>query len=343
MAIRRPTGIPLAVVGLVLLAGCSGGLLGGDSPQTETTNAVTPTAGTSAAETAASGDGPFPEDPEPLPGVNESAVRSRIAESMRAVETYRVNGTVERQLTVPAGTVDATVETNTIVDRRTGRIATNETTAGHMQRVESRIVVDDSTLYRYVNKSRSETDPAWQQSSITEREWRMLDPLHRQRLLFDNATLVVTNETQVRNTTGYVVHVDVNETAYTSLFDRTLDGERLEVTDLTYRYVVDRETGRVLEVTGVLEAHTVTGNGSVRLVERFDLSFHGYNESVSIWVPTATNESTGNPAIRAGDGGRSNDQLLEDEEPADQNDAVVPEEHREPVRPTAADEFDARE
>ena len=277
---RKLTSVAI-VLAVIVLGGCLGG-----APTSSDGGTTAPSTTNQSIETG-SDTATFPrldDSPEPMADVSGERVAESILESMATVDTYRMNGTVSRTQTYSTGTIEATVTTNTTVDRAAGALRSVETTSGHMIAVETRTIVHDGTYYRYVDNRRDDAPAGWNRSALRTGEFDRLDPLDRQRLLLKNASVTVTNETDARTGTAYVVHVDVNESAYMDLYDRYLGGKQLTVTGVAYRYVVDAESGRLLEMTGLLRSHTESGGNRVRLLERYDFTVTDYGEPVQIEV-----------------------------------------------------------
>jgi hypothetical protein len=284
---QLPVGL-VAVVILVVGAGCLGA--GAPTGQPTTTQETTTTAATTTTDDGFGPDG-FTADPTPLEGVEEPTVKSRMMDSFSSASTYRVTGTVQRTLEVPTGSVNADVSTNTSVDRTAKAIATSEHTTGHMRNVLTQSIVRNGTLYRYVDSLQDDRNGTWTSRSVTPSERRSLDPLFRQQRLLENASIAVSNTTETRNVSAYVVYASVDTDAYMTMYNRTLEDEPLNVTELTYRYVVEKETGRVLEIDGVMKSHTGRGENAVYFAEEYDLSVTAYGEPATI--PQPPNGTTG--------------------------------------------------
>lgn len=284
MSGRKIIGIAL-IFSIALLAGCIGG-----APTTSDNPITTPSNSTNQSIESESNT-TYPSlgnTPEPMANVSEKVVSELILEAMKAADTYRVNGTISRTQVYPTGTIDATVNTNTTLDRVNNALRNIENTSGHMVAMNTRTIVHNGTYYRYVDNQRNDQPAVWKRSTLGSGEFDRLDPLYRQRHLITNSTVTVTNSTTSRTGKAYVVHVDVNESAYSEFYDRQIDGKNLNVTGVAYRYVVDKESGQVIEMTGLLRSHTGSGESSVKLLERYDLTFTDYCKAVSIEAPKNT-------------------------------------------------------
>ena len=278
---RKLTGVAI-VLAVVVLGGCLGG-----APTSSDAGTTTPS-DTTNQSIEEGDDATYPsldEAPDPIANVSGQRISESILASMAATDTYRMNGTVKRTQTYPTGRIEASTISNTTVDRADRTLRNVENTSGHMIAMETRTIVHNGTYYRYVDNQRDDAPASWNRSALRDGEFDRLDPLERQRLLLENATVTVTNTTDTGTSTAYAVHVDVNESAYMEIYDRQVGGKQLNVTGVAYRYVVDAESGRLLEMTGLLRSHTGSAETRVRLLERYDFTVSDYDEPVSIEVP----------------------------------------------------------
>lgn len=260
--------VPLFLTLVVLAAGCVG-----------FSNTATPE------PTTETGPQSGEATPTPLPGVDAEHVVRQVVESNDVVGSYRINGSVSRHLNLPSGDVQASVTTDGAINRSARRLHVAETTSGHMQFVETDSYVANGTLFRRVRTQRTGNDTSWQTAPLSDRDFRLLDPLARQTTLLGNASVTVTNRTTVGGRPAYVVFADVDERAYMQAYDRQLAGQPLNVTALRFRYYTERETGRLLKMTGVLQGEVSQENGSIGLTEKYDMSF-AYDTSVSVKIPS---------------------------------------------------------
>mgnify|MGYP006284376835 CR=1 FL=1 len=205
---------------------------------------------------------------------------------MAAAETYAVNGSVSRTLQLPTGTVESSVTTTGRVNRSARTLFVAETTTGHMQHLQTETYVENGTAYqRYVNYEAG-GNATWHTEAISPAEFRLLDPLARQTRLVENASVSVRNRTTLRGEPVYVAYADVEESAYTSIYDRVLWGQPMNVTEITFKYYTHRETGQLLQMQGLLQGVANKGNGTAVLTEEYELSFEDYGADVTVDVPS---------------------------------------------------------
>ncbi|UWG49093.1 Uncharacterized protein HSRCO_2837 [Halanaeroarchaeum sp. HSR-CO] len=288
---NRARAASIAVVALVILAGCAGG--GPADPSTGTTT-VSEEQGSTTDESADDGDEwtLFESEPTSMDGVDDAAVKRETVRSLAAVDSYRLNGTVERTLRMPGDSIESKVTSQGVVDRESRSLRLHENTTGHMQTVETRLRVVDGALYQSYDAQHHDSDGDWQRSSISDSTLRSLDPLARQTRMLENATVVVTNTTTIDGTEAYVLYADVNESVYATEQDRQLGDQPLQVTEVTYRYYVATDTHRLLEADGIVRGTVQSGNETVELAEQYDIAIADYGTSVDVTAPEVTAEAT---------------------------------------------------
>jgi hypothetical protein len=281
----------VALAMIVLLAGCGGG----EPSPAGSTSHEGPSATTHTTSSQRSSG--IDANPTPIAGVNETAVRERVLEALAAPNTYRMNGTVQRSLEASTGTIETTVSIR--AKRNSSRLLIEEITAGHMRYLRTRTYVIKGTAYLYSDRSQNESGGTWRTVTVSKTERWRLDPLLRQRTLLKHATVVVANRTTVRNISSYIVYVDVNETAYERLFNRSLGDTQLNITALTYKYTVAIESGRLIEARGILTGQATRANRTLTFREQYTLRFYDYGESVTVTIPknVTQNSTSSSPRV----------------------------------------------
>lgn len=259
----------VVVASLLLIAGCAGG---SSSPTPTETTTVT---------------GPQPDisTPTQLSDVNASRVKATTVESVNSVTTYRVNGSVTRHLQIPTGDVEATVTTVGTVNRSARALHVAERTTGHMQNIETDTYVANETVYQRVVNHRTGSEPTWQTEGITDGQFRRLDPLARHGILLRNASVIVANRTTVRDEPAFEVYAQIDEEEYMEVYDRRLSGQPMNVTSIRFKYYTHRETGRLLEMNGLLQGKITQDNETAVLTEEYELTFSEYGKPVAVDVP----------------------------------------------------------
>lgn len=272
---------------LVLTAGC-----GGDGAQpttdgpTETatpTELTTPTRTPEPTETAAAGYRRV--------SVEATAVKRDAMAAMRAVDTYRV--WFENGRTITTNRVTRTVDiTSEGAFNRTARtLRVNQSVRGPAGTVDVRRYVTNRTLYERSPAFVRPYDSKWVKTDLAANfssRWELLDTLTRQRTLLNRSTVRVLGGTTVNGTDAYVLRADVNETAYTDLIRARIDPRSaVNVTNATFTYWVDAETGRPLRVVGTVNSTAVVNGQEVGIHEAFRLRFTAYDEPVDVTLPPA--------------------------------------------------------
>lgn len=287
---HRKRAASIAVVALVILAGCAGG--GPAEPSAGTTTEL-PESGSGTEESADDERRTlFDAEPKSMDGVDDAEVKQETIRSMSEVESYRLNGTVERTLRLPADSIESNVTSEVAIDRQDRTLRIVENTTGHMQNVESHIRVVDGTLYQSYDAKHNDSDGEWERSSIDDPTVRELDTLARQTRLIENASVMVTNRTTIDGTEAYVVYADVDEAAYDAENDPMVGDQPLDVTEVTYRYHVATDTHRLLDAEGIVRGTVESGNETIELAEKYDITVTEYGSTVDVVPPADTAETT---------------------------------------------------
>lgn len=278
---RRRRLIAVAGVAVLLtLSGCSlfdGGTVGTGTPTPEPTNASLDT------------------------------VRSDALAAMDAVDSYRVNGTVERQIGAPRrqGGADPQnlVDPRTVVTRTTVEVnrTARELYAEDIQRAEGQTVsvetwVVNGTLYANSPAFRGDPDrfrddygSEWivRRPADFEARFAALDPISRQRALLSAANLTlegVDPETGTYVLSG-TVPGDTYERFLGNFSTRFSNASEFEVTSVAVTYYLDRETGRPVRFEGEVGLTVPTDRGVVPVFQTVTLTYDGYGRTVNVTAP----------------------------------------------------------
>jgi hypothetical protein len=256
--VRPSTVLPaLALVGLLVLAGCSTG------------------AGPASATTGES------------PDVDPTTVRERALDAAAGVETYRVeaNTTLTRSGASLART--ARTESVGVFDRATRRLRVNQTTRSPAgtQRVQTYLV--DGTLYQHSPAFVRRYGAEWIKQTVGDAAsaWDGLDTLARQRALLNASTVSVTRTATVDGTEAYVLAADTDEAAFGDAARQAGLAGAGNVTDAAATMWVARDSGRLLRSETTLNASATVQGRQVRVDQSLTVEFD-YRD-VSVGLPEA--------------------------------------------------------
>ncbi len=252
-----------------------------------------------------------PDTPTPAPAPDDESVesvRSQALSAIDAVETYRVNGTVRRNVGAPrsAGAADpqALVDPREIVTLTTVEVnrPARELHAEDVQRSEGQTVevetwVANGTLYANSPSFRGDPDrfrddygSEWvvrRPANLSER-FDALDPLARQRVLLAAADLSLAGTDP--ETGAYVLRGTVAPETYEAVLRNTTgtfaDDTDFSVTNVAVTFYVDPDTGRLQRFEGEVGLTVPTDRGVVPVLQTVSLSYDGYGDSVNVTAPT---------------------------------------------------------
>lgn len=248
-------------------------------------------------------DDPAAPTPDPT-DENLSTVRSQALAAMADVDSYSVNGTVERAIGRPRESPDpqsivdprlVTTDTTVVVNRTTRELRAEQVQRAEGQTVEVRVWAVDETLY--ANSPAFQGDPdrfqddygsEWvvQQPSNFSARWATIDPITRQRALFAAANLTL--EGVDPETGAYVLNGTVPPPTYErtvgSLTGGFSSGD-FSVTSVRVTYYVDPDTGRLLRFRGEVGLVVPTDRGAVPILQTVSLSYDDYGRAVNVTVP----------------------------------------------------------
>jgi len=233
-------------------------------------------------------------------------VRPPALAALAEVETYRVNGTVEREFGSPRGPDDpedvvdgreVVTETRVVVNRTTRSLRAEELQRAEGQTVEVRTWVVNETLFArsaaFVgdpDRFRDDYGSEWvvRQPSNFSARWATLDPVTRQRALFSAANLSVAGLDP--ETGAYVLRGSVSPATY----ERTvggLDGRfaaadaEYSVTNVTVTVHVDPDTDRLRRFEGEVDLTVPTEQGVVPVTQTVTLRYDAYGLPVAVETP----------------------------------------------------------
>lgn len=253
------------------------------------------------------GNGGTAGTPTPAPtNASLEPVRSEALSAMAAVDSYRVNGTVERRIGAPRregadpqNLVDPrTVVTETTVEvNRTAR----ELYAEDIQRAEGQTVgvetwVVNGTLYANSPAFRGDPDrfrddygSEWvvRRPADFEARFDALDPISRQRALLAAANLTL--EGTDPETGAYVLTGTVAGDTYEQFLGngtgRFSNASSFDVTSVSLTYYVDPETNRPLRFEGEVGLTVGTPRGTVPILQTVTLTYSGYGRAINVTAP----------------------------------------------------------
>ncbi len=260
---------------------------------------------------AGGGSGEDPGQDLDATNVTVEEVRPQALSALSAVESYRVNGTTEREFGSPRGPDDpanvvdgreVVTETRVVVNRTSRSLRADELQRAEGQTVEVRTWVVNETLFARSpafqgdpDRFRDDYGSEWvvREPTNFSARWATLDPLTRQRALLSAANLSVAG---VHPETGaYVLQGSVPPAAY----ERTvagLDGgfaandTDLSVTNVTVTFHVDPDTYRLRRFEGEVGLTVPTDQGVVPVAQTVELRYGDYG------LPVAVDSPDGAPA-----------------------------------------------
>ncbi|PSQ60480.1 hypothetical protein BRD18_00930 [Halobacteriales archaeon SW_7_71_33] len=237
--------------------------------------------------------------------VTLSEVRSTALASTAEVETYRVNGTVERAFGSPRGPDDpdeivdprvVVTETRASVDRTERELRAVDVQRADGQTVEVRTWVRNRTLWATSPAFRGDADrfrddygSEWvvRRPSNFSARWAALDPLTRQRALLSAANLTLAGVDTDRD--AYVLRGTVSPSAYEAavggLAGRFGAEAEYSVTSVAVTYWVDRDTGRPVRFEGEVGLTVPTEQGTVPVSQRVTLTYDRFGDTVAVTLP----------------------------------------------------------
>jgi hypothetical protein len=255
------------------------------------------------------GGGGDPATPTPTPtNASLDTVRADALAAMAAVDSYRVNGTVERRVGRPrdAGEADPrnlvnprviVTDTTVAVNRSAAELRAEDVQRADGQTVSVTTYVVNGTLYANSPAFRGREFPDDYGSEWVVRDdlsaeefaarFDALDPISRQRELLSAANLTLDGVDPDGET--YVLTGTVPAAEYRRYLGNVTgsfaDATSYEVTDVEMTYHVDRETGRPLRFEGEVGLAVTTDRGVVPVSQTVTLTYDGYGEPVEVSLP----------------------------------------------------------
>lgn len=248
---RRNVLVLVALAGMLVLAGCSGG-----TPSAEQ--------------------------------VDAEQIKSDTLAAFDAVETYRVSSDTTIVQSFNEQQQRQTIEMEVWVDRPDQRIHTEETISVGAQSRETSLYFRDGTIYQHNPDFTAEYGSEWVTIEADPGFFTQQDRLARQRAFFDNATVSMDGTERVNGTETSVLAADVDEEATSEAIKARLGGANdnfeYDVSNIDQRVWVDTETNQPIKTTTQMNA-TVTAQGqSVSLQLDSEMSFD-YEEDVTVTLP----------------------------------------------------------
>ena len=290
---RRRLAVTVALVGLVLLAGC-GGALSGDGSDAGDASDVGDSDGGDAGD---SGDDGGTTTDDQSADVDEAQLRADAQSAIAAVETYQVNATQEVVVEGPQSQT-ATVTERASIDRTERELRRNRTVRSQGREVVITQYVVDRTVYArsdvYVRQFSSE----WIRTEVTENfslVWRQQDVLGQLESVLDNASGVeVTGVETVDDRETYRTRVDISPAEFETVLFAVVgvdpdQADNVSVESVEYVYWLDAETARPVRTNATISfTATVAGRTVQRNVST--TARYGY-EPVSVDLPDEASEA----------------------------------------------------
>ena len=292
---RRRLAVTVALVGLVLLAGCGGALNGDGGDAGDAGNGDGDDAGD-----AGDSDGGTTTDDQSVDAnvdVDEAQLRADAQSAIAAVETYQVNGTQEVVVEGPQSQT-VTITERASIDRTERELRRNRTVRSQGREVVITQYVVDRTVYArsdvYVRQFSSE----WIRTEVTENfslVWRQQDVLGQLESVLDNASGVeVTGVETVDGRETYRTRVDISPAEFETVLFAVVgvdpdQADDVSVENVEYVYWLDAETARPVRTNATINfTATVAGRTVQRNVST--TARYGY-EPVSVDLPDEAGEA----------------------------------------------------
>ncbi|WP_135661566.1 DUF7537 family lipoprotein [Halorhabdus rudnickae] len=248
---RRHTVALIAILGMVVLAGCSGGA----------TTTVKPVDG-------------------------EQAQSDTLA-AMEAVESYHVTSNTTVVQSVTNQTRRQTIDSVGAFDRTNQRMQINRTVSVSGMSQQASVYLLNGSIYEYNPAYTSQYGSEWVTTEVGDAFFEQQDTLTRQRGFLANASVTTNGTETVNGTEMRVLEADVDEAATSQVIMARLGGAsgvEYNVTNVDQRLWVDPETDRPARSTVSMNA-TVTQMGqTVDLTMDLELAF-AYDRDVSVTLP----------------------------------------------------------
>jgi len=291
--------LPALLAVLLVTAGCNG-LAGQTTTTTGTTEATTAvttttTTATEAAETETTTEATTTSDEGSDPDVDADALKREALAAMVAVDTYRVNGTLNQTIRNNRLTRRINASLEGAFERPSRRLRINQTVTALGRQVRTAVYLVDGTLYQYNPQFRQQFDSAWLRFDLSGNEsaaWNASDTLRRQHAILNNSTVSLAGTATVAGRETRVLAANATD-AGVGLFgpaggtragtDATSD---LNVTRLTATYYIDPETGRPVRAVVRLNASVALRGSTTRIAQTATLRFGGYGSSPAVDLPT---------------------------------------------------------
>jgi len=276
---------PAVVALLLVTAGC-GGLDGTGAPTDATTSTTPTTHGTTTetrttdnSTTTASSSGDLPA---------ASSVTADALAAARAVDTYRVNGTLNQTLDNNRVTQQFDTELRAVFDRSDREFRINQTVRALGKTVPASQYFVGGTLYQYSRQSRQRVGSAWTEVNLSGNAsafWNSSDTLARQRAILNASTVEMTGTTTADGVETYVLDVNATDAGVDVLGSTAIPADELDVTDLSGTFYVATGTDQLVKSVTHLNATVTRGGSTARIDQTATLRFTDYDADVNVTLP----------------------------------------------------------
>lgn len=301
--IQRRTALTVAVLLLVVLAGCSSGgpATTTDAGQTEatTTAATSPTATgapTTATVTVTEAD------------VDASRVQQDAVAAMGAVDAYRMTGLVERRTAGDGVNRSVSIRSRAAFDRTARRMQVNQSISGPAGTAEVSAYLVDRSLYQRSDVFVPQYGTEWVFRDVSanfSRVWRSQDTMTRQRALLENGTPVSVVRTALDGTDAYALRIDADESALNDDLTRRLgSASNVTITDASFVVWVATDDARPLFSRTVVNSTATLQGGSVTVGQVLTVNYDTRDVPVSISLPPGADDAVSLANATAGTGAR---------------------------------------
>jgi len=289
--------LPALLALLLVTAGCSG--LAGQT--TGTTATETTTTATTASTSESAADGP-----------TAAELRQDALAATAAVETYRVNGTLNQTIRNNRLTRRTNTSLAGVFDRSTRRLRINQTVTALGRQVEVAVYLVDGTLYQYNPQLRQRFGSAWIRFDLSgneSRAWNASDTLGRQYDILNGSTVSLAGTATVDGRETYVIEANATD-AGGGLFGPTAGAGGaggngsggIDVSRLTATYYLEADTRRPVLAVVRLNASVALNRSTTDVEQTARLRFSGYGTPADVDLPAGADTAVNGSEITP-DGG----------------------------------------
>ena len=253
---RRRALALIALLGMVVLAGCSGGAT--------TTEAV---------------DG--------------SQAQSDTLAAMDGVESYHVTTNTTIVQSANNRTQRQAIDSLGAFDRADQRMQINQTVSVSGMTQRASVYFLNGSIYEYNPAYASQYGSEWVTAEVNDTFLDQQDTLARQRAFLANASVTMAGTETIDGTETRVLEADVDEEATSEAIMARLgsgSGVEYDVTNVDQRLWVDPETDRPARTTVSINATVTQAGQTVDLTMDIELAFE-YNRTVTVSLPESADSA----------------------------------------------------